>query len=81
MLRLVTGPFHPVLDRALVEDIRSHKTGDPFAPLAVIAPSASLVERLKQLLTGHEPHAFLNIHFLTFHQLALRLRDDLASGL
>ena len=25
------------------------------------------------------PHAFLNIHFLTFHQLALRLRDDLAS--
>lgn len=78
MLRLVTGPFHPALDRALVEDIRSRKAGDPFAPLAVIVPSASLVERLKQVLTGHEPHAFLNIHFLTFHQLALRLRDDLA---
>ena len=79
MLRLVTGPFHPVLDRALVEDIRSRKTRDPFAPLAVIAPSASLVERLKLVLTGREPHAFLNIHFLTFHQLALRLRGDLAS--
>lgn len=79
MLRLVTGPFHPVLDRALVEDIRSRKTSDPFAPLAVIAPSASLIERLKLVLTGHKPHAFLNIHFLTFHQLALRLRDDLAS--
>ena len=38
MLRLVTGPFHPVLNRALVEDIRSHKAGDPFLPLAVIAP-------------------------------------------
>jgi len=79
MLRIVTGPFHPVLDRALVEDIQSCKTGDPFAPLAVIVPSASLVEQLKQLLTRHEPRAFLNIHFLTFHQLGLRLRDNLAA--
>lgn len=79
MLRIVTGPFHPALDRALIEDIRSCKAGDPFAPLAVIVPSASLLERLKLSLTGHEPRAFLNIHFLTFHQLALHLRDDLAS--
>ena len=76
MLRIVTGPFHPALDHALIEDIRSCKTGNPFAPLAVIVPSASLVEQLKQLLTHQEPRAFLNIHFLTFHQLALRLRDD-----
>ena len=79
MLRIVTGPFHPVLDRALVEDILSYKTSDPFAPLAVIVPSASLVEQLKLVLTRHEPRAFLNVHCLTFHQLALRLRDDLAS--
>lgn len=79
MLRIVTGPFHPALDRALVEDIRSCKTDDPFAPLAVIVPSASLVERLKRLLTCHEPRAFLNVHFLTFHQLALRLRDELTA--
>jgi len=79
MLRIVTGPFHPALDSALVEDIRSYKAGDPFAPLAVIAPSAFLIERLKLVVTRHEPRAFLNIHFLTFHQLALRLRDDLAS--
>jgi ATP-dependent helicase/nuclease subunit B len=79
MLRIVTGPFHSALDRALVEDIQSCKALNPFAPLAVIVPSVSLVEQLKQLLTRHEPHAFLNIHFLTFHQLALRLRDDLAS--
>ena len=77
MLRIVTGPFHPVLDRALVEDIQSYKIDNPFAPLAVIVPSASLVEHLKQLLTHHESRTYLNIHFLTFHQLALRLRDDL----
>ncbi|MDP1767723.1 MAG: PD-(D/E)XK nuclease family protein [Nitrospirota bacterium] len=76
MLRIVTGPFHPALDRAFVEDIRSCKADHPFAPLAVIVPSAALVEQLKQSLTHHEPRAFLNIHFLTFHQLALRLRDD-----
>ena len=80
MLRIVTGPFHPALDRALVEDIRSCKTDDPFAPLAVIVPSVSLVEHLKQLLTCHETRSFLNIHFLTFHQLALRLCDDLTSA-
>jgi ATP-dependent helicase/nuclease subunit B len=79
MLRIVTGPFHPALDRALVEDIRSHKTDDPFALLAVIVPSAFLVEQLKWLLTRHEPRAFLNIHFLTFHQLALHLCDELAA--
>ena len=79
MLRLVTGPFHPVLDYALIEGIRSCKIGNPFAPLAIIVPSASLVEHLKHILTRHEPRAFLNIHFLTFHQLALRLQDDLAS--
>ena len=79
MRRLVTGPFHPVLDCALIEDIRSCKISDPFAPLAIIVPSASLVEHLKHILTRHEPRAFLNIHVLTFHQLALRLRDDLAS--
>ncbi len=78
MLRLVTGLFHPALNRALVEDIRSCKTDDPFAPLAVIVPSTSLVEHLKQVLIRHESRAFLNVHFLTFHQLALRLRDDLA---
>ncbi len=79
MLRIVTGPFHPALERALIEDIRSCKIGDHFAPLAVVAPSASLVEHLKHVLTLHEPRAFLNIHFLTFHQLALRLREDLVA--
>jgi ATP-dependent helicase/nuclease subunit B len=76
MLRLVTGPFHPTLEHALAEDIRSCKNLDPFAPLAIVVPSTSLAEHLKQVLIRREPLAFLHIHFLTFHQLALRLRDD-----
>jgi ATP-dependent helicase/nuclease subunit B len=80
MLRIVTGPVYPVLENALIEDIRSFKSDDPFAPLAVIVPSASLAEGLKVLLTHHAPHTFLNIYFLTFHHLALRLRYDLAAA-
>ena len=79
MLRVVTGPFSPVLEQALIEDIRRWKSDDPFAPLAVIVPSASLVEQLRQSLSRSAPRSFLNIHFLTFHQLALRLREDLAA--
>lgn len=82
MLRIVTGPFHPALDRALVEDIRSLKAGDPFAPCALIAPSATLVDRLKRLLAIDARLPVLNLHVLTFHQLALRLQNDLVrSGL
>ena len=77
MLRIVTGPFHPVLERALIEDVRSSKTDNPFAPLAIIVPSSALVEHLKRLLIRDDSCSFLNIHFLTFHQLTLRLRDDL----
>lgn len=80
MLRIVTGPFQPALERALVDDVLRCKADNPFAPLAVIVPSASLVEQLKQSLTRHESRTLLHIHFLTFHQVALRLRDDLAAG-
>ncbi len=77
MLRIVTGPFHPVLDQALVDDIRSLKADDPFAPLALVVPSAALAERLKRLLAVDAGLPLLNLHVLTFHQLALRLRQDL----
>jgi len=51
----------------------------PTIPLLLSLSLASLVEQLKQSLTRHEPRAFLNIHFLTFHQLALRLHDERAA--
>ncbi len=78
MLRIVSGPFHPVLDQALLEDVQSCKSADPFASLAVIVPSAALTERLKKLFATEVRCSLLNVHVLTFHQLALRLRDDLA---
>ena len=78
MLRIVTGPFHPALDHALVGDVRALKADDPFARLAIIVPSASLADRLKRFLSIESHLPLLNLHVLTFHQFALRLRDDLA---
>jgi ATP-dependent helicase/nuclease subunit B len=78
MLRIVTGPFHPVLDHALVEDVRALKADAPFALLAIVVPSASLADRLKRFLAIDSRLPLLNLHVLTFHQFVLRLRDDLA---
>ncbi|HEY7533519.1 MAG TPA: hypothetical protein VH681_12170, partial [Nitrospiraceae bacterium] len=77
MLRVITGRFHPHLESALVDHIRCAKAADPFAPIAVLVPSGSLLDRVRRLLAVEHRLALLNVHFLTFHQLALRLSDEL----
>ena len=77
MPRIVTGPFHPALELALIEEIRSLKTCDPFASLAIVVPSTPLADRLKRLLAIESQLPLLNCSIMTFHQFTLRLRDDL----
>ncbi|HXF92813.1 MAG TPA: PD-(D/E)XK nuclease family protein [Nitrospiraceae bacterium] len=76
MLRIVTGPFHPYLETALADEIRQLKADDPFAAVAVIVPSSPLLDRVRYLLTVESDLCLLNVHFLTFHHLALRLWDE-----
>ncbi|MGH7230227.1 MAG: hypothetical protein ACREJU_02575, partial [Nitrospiraceae bacterium] len=76
MLRIVTGPFHPHLEHAFLDHIQRLKTADPLAPLAVIVPSSLLLARLRELLVVEHQQGLLNVHFLTFHQLALRLYEE-----
>ncbi|HEY6974581.1 MAG TPA: hypothetical protein VI359_09780, partial [Nitrospiraceae bacterium] len=76
MLRVITGRFHPHLESALVDHIRCAKADDPFAPIAVLVPSTSLLDRVRRLLALEQHLSLLNVHFLTFHQLALRLADE-----
>lgn len=73
MLRILTGPFHPDLEAALVEDIRRLKAADSFAPLTIVVPSESLRGRLKRLLCIESGLALLDVQVLTFYQFALRL--------
>jgi len=76
MLKIVTGHYHPDLEAALVEEVRSLKSADPLVPLAIIVPSIPLRRRLKQLLCVEHQRALLDVQFLTFHQLALQLDNE-----
>ncbi|MEK6525266.1 MAG: hypothetical protein AABZ22_00180, partial [Nitrospirota bacterium] len=76
MLRVVTGPFHPDLELALVEEVRQLKAADPLAPLAVVVPSDPLRHRVKWLLCIEQKLALLDVRVLTFHQLALHLYNE-----
>jgi ATP-dependent helicase/nuclease subunit B len=76
MLSIVTGPFHPELESALVAQVRSLKQDDPLAPAAIIVPSAQLARRVKWLLAVEQGLALLDVHVLTFHQLAVALIED-----
>ncbi len=76
MLRVITGRFHPSLESALVDQLRHAQTDDPFAPLAILVPSRTLLERIKRLISREQSSALLNVHLLTFHQFALRLADE-----
>ena len=81
MLRLVTGPFHPTLESALVDDLRSLKARDPLAGVAFVVPSDQLRRSLKRLLALTHGLSLLNVHILSFHQLALHLdRERLHGG-
>jgi ATP-dependent helicase/nuclease subunit B len=76
MLSIVTGSFHPELESALVSQVRSLKQDDPLAPAAIIVPSAQLARRVKWLLAVEQGLALLDVHVLTFHQLAVTLIEE-----
>src|SRR5438309_7753240 len=76
MLSVVTGPFHPDLETALVSEVRSLKQENPLAPLALIVPSKQLALRVKWLLAVEQGLALLDVHVLTFHRLAETLIEE-----
>jgi len=76
MLRVITGRFHPTLESALVEHLTRIKTTDPLALLAIFVPSRPLADRLRTVLAVQHGLSLLNVHVLTFHQLALQLAGE-----
>ena len=78
MLRVITGRFHPTLESVLVDHLTRVKATDPFAPSAIFVPSKPLADRLRTLLAVEYRLSFLNLHILTFHQLALRLAGEVS---
>src|SRR5574338_496898 len=80
MLRVVTGRFHPHLESALVAHLTRVKATDPLAPIAIFVPSKLLADRLRVLFTVEHRLSLLNLHVLTFHQLALRLAGEVTAA-
>ncbi|MBM4134700.1 MAG: hypothetical protein FJ245_13155 [Nitrospira sp.] len=76
MLRIVTGPFHPHLEDALVDEVQTLKAQDSAAPLLLIVPSNTLRQRLTWLLAVERGLCLLDVQILTFHQMALRLLGE-----
>jgi len=76
MFTLLSGPFYPNLESALVETVQQIKSADRRTPLAVIVPSESLRRRVQWLLCVEHSCALFNLHFLTFHQFALHLHAE-----
>ncbi len=79
MLRVVTGRFHPDLESALVEHLTRVKATDPLATIAIFVPSKPLADRIRTLLAVEHRLSLLNLHILTFHQLALRMAGEAAA--
>ena len=73
MFTLFSGPFHPHLEAKLVEVVQQIKTADPCTPFAIVVPSESLRRRLQWLLCIEHKCVLFDVHFLTFHQLALHV--------
>ncbi|MFQ5683642.1 MAG: PD-(D/E)XK nuclease family protein [Candidatus Binatia bacterium] len=76
-MQTILGRFHPDLEDALVREILSHKRGALLCPLLILVPSSSLRRRLKVLLASEHRLDLLNVYILTFHQLSLRLFEEL----
>ncbi len=69
-MELVTGPFHPDLERAFVETLRELKRADPLRPIAVVAPSQRLAGRLKELAIEAFPAGVAGIRFFNLYAFA-----------
>jgi ATP-dependent helicase/nuclease subunit B len=79
MLKIVTGRFHPELEAALVEEVRSLKDTDPLAPVAIVVPSELLRRRIQHVLCVEGRLALIQVHLLTFHHLALQVAHEQAA--
>jgi len=73
MTRILCAPFHPDLEEALVAEVHAAKLSNPLQPLAILVPSHQLARRVKWLLAVEHRATLLDVHILTFHQLAVTL--------
>lgn len=77
-MELVVGPFRPALERAFAETFRRLRREDPLAPLAVVAPSRRVADRLKLLALEVLPEGFAGARFFNLFSFARRIYEEAA---
>jgi ATP-dependent helicase/nuclease subunit B len=78
---LITGPFRPALESAFRETFSALRRADPLSPLAVVAPSKRLSDRLKELALEAVPRGFAGVRFFNLFSFARTIyEEDAARG-
>lgn len=70
MLSVKIGHYHPALENSFVNTIQTLKENDPLAPLAVVAPTNWMLNRLQERLVQEHNASFMNISFMNFSVFA-----------
>ncbi|MCF6150031.1 MAG: hypothetical protein E3K37_15375 [Candidatus Kuenenia sp.] len=70
MLSIKIGQYHPSLENSFVDTLLTTKKEDPFAPIAVVAPTNYMLEHLQARLVKKHDASLLNVFFLNFYLLA-----------
>src|SRR5689334_12918620 len=78
-MHLVTGPFRPALESAFRETFAALRRDDPLAPLAVIAPSKRLSDRLKELALEAVPEGIAAVRFFNLFSFARTIYEESAA--
>ena len=75
-LRVRCGPFTPALERAFLARLKELAPG-PGRPVAIVAPSRRLADRLERLIAAEAGLAVLGCRVHTFYSLALEALEAL----
>src|SRR6185295_8518789 len=79
-MHLVVGPFRPALEGAFRERFAALRRDDPLAPLAVIAPSKRIADRLKELALEAVPDGFAAVRFYNLFSFARTIYEEKAAA-
>jgi len=79
-MRIVAGPFRPSLEKAFQESFARLRKADPLAPLAVVAPSGRVADRLKRLALDVLPNGFAGARFYNLFSFARAIYDEEPGG-
>ncbi|MBM4054631.1 MAG: hypothetical protein FJ264_08165 [Planctomycetes bacterium] len=76
MLSIKLGQYHPLLENSFADTLYAIKRNDPFSPVAIVAPTNYMLERLQEYLVEKNDTSFLNVFFLNFYLLAKGICKD-----